>query len=216
MTTAEARKIEIPAPNLGRIDVRIVGLSPYMRSPWTEREKRSLVSTEGSGQTEKLTPEEEYQQKLDAMLVEDGDNPVYGMPPVAFSEGMAAAGYRLGDWSSMVELKGALSIVNGEGEIPIESPGPEMDTRPGNLAGQGSVKLAVRPKFFPWAAEVPIEFDQGVLNRKGVIRLLQDMGRGVGIGAYRPENGGPMGTFEVESAHVYERMNGDEPEGADE
>lgn len=209
MSTAQARELEIPAPNVGRMDITVVGLTPYMRSPWTEREKKSLVKTEGSGQSEKLTPEEEYQEKLDAMLLEDGDDPVYGMPAVAFSEGMAAAGYRMGDWSSMVELKAAISIIS-EGELPIESPGPEMDTRPGNLAGRGSVKLAVRPKFFPWSVEVPIEWDKGVLNEKQVIRLLQDMGRGVGTGAYRPENGGTFGTFEVDSAHLYERVNGNE------
>lgn len=207
--STEAKKLEIPAPNVGRMDVRIVGLSPYMRNPWTERAKESLVKTSGSGKSEKLTPEEEFQEKLDAMLLEDGDEPVYGMPAVAFVEGMAAAGYRLGDYSSMVELKAALTVPCGSDELPIEAPEPEMDKRPGNLAGRGAVKLAVRPKFYPWAVEVPVTYDRGVLNEKQVLRLLGDMGRGIGVGAYRPENGGTFGTFEVEAAHLYERANGD-------
>lgn len=217
----ELKELSIPAPNVGRMEVRIVGKTPYMRNPPTERVLRTIAGGEESGtsgKSEKLTPEEEVQEKLEAMLVEPAENggqPTYGMPPVAFVEGMAAAGYRLGDWNSMVELKGALSVPSPT-EIPIEAPqGPERDSRLTNLSGRGGTKVTHRPKFFPWSATFPIEFDRGVLNEKQVIRLLNDMGRGVGVGAYRPENGGPFGTFEVETAQVPEGMtDAEEDSGA--
>lgn len=211
----ETKSLEIPAANVGRIDVKLVGKTAYMRNPPTERVLRTIAGGEESGtsgKSEKLTPEEEVQEKLDAMLVEPAENggePTYGMPPVAFVEGMAAAGYRLGDWNSMVELKGALSVPHA-GDLPIDAPPPERDSRLTNLSGRGGTKVTHRPKFFPWNVTVPVEFDRGVLNEKQVLRLLNDMGRGVGIGAYRPENGGTFGTFEVESAHLYEQENGDD------
>jgi len=201
------KTLEIPAANVGRMNVRIKGKTPYMRNPWTERVLATMPGGPDagtSGKSEKLTPDEEMQEKLDAMLIqpsENGDSPVYGMPPEAFVEGMAAAGYRLGDWSSMVEIKAAVSVPHAE-DLPIEAPAPELDSRAGNLAGRGSVKVVNRPKFFPWAVTVPIEFDRGVMNEKQVLRLLNDMGRGIGVGAYRPENGGTFGTFEVESAEM--------------
>lgn len=212
--SSKTKKLEIPGANIGRMDVKLVGKTPYMRNPWT---KRVLATMPGgpeagtSGKSEKLTPEEEFNEKLEAMLVEpaeNGDGPTYGMPPEAFVEGMAAAGYRLGDWSSMVEIKAAVSVPHA-GELPIDAPEPEMDSRATNLAGRGSTKVANRPKFHPWSVTVPVEFDKGVINERQVLRLLNDMGRGIGVGAYRPENGGTFGTFEVEAAHLYETEDSD-------
>lgn len=200
------KTISIPAPNVGKIKVRIRGKTPLLQNSWTER---TLATMPGgpdkgkSGKKEKLTPKQEFQEILDAIEVQsaNGKPPVYGVSKEAIVHGMASAGYRLGDFK-MTEIRAAVSVAMPDDRIPILAGEPGMDSRAGNLAGRGSVKVINRPKFWPWEMEIPLEFDRGVLNEEAVIRTLSDMGRGIGLGAYRPENNGTFGTFEVVSAEI--------------
>lgn len=197
--STDAQELELPTPHTGIMEVRIVGKTPYMRNPWTETGKRSLIDGESP---DKLSLEEEYEEKLAAMQLpsENGGEPQYGMPPQAFQEGMARAAKSVVGGYKLVDIKNGISIPAEGEEIPFESPGPEMDVQPTNLAGRGSVKLTARPKFMPWSATIPIAWNESSLKQKEVLQFLMAMGLHVGIGAYRPENSGPFGTFGVEGA----------------
>lgn len=197
--STEGKSLELPVPHTGIMDVKIVGKTPYMRNPWTDTGKKALIDGESP---DKLTLEEEYEEKLAAMRLpsENGGDPQYGMPPQAFQEGMARAAKSVIGGYKLVDIKNAISIPAEGEEIPLESPGPEMDARPTDLAGQGSVKMTARPKFMPWSAVVPVAWNTSSLQQEEVLQFLMAMGLHVGIGAYRPENSGPFGTFDVEGA----------------
>lgn len=206
---AKTKEIKIPAPNVGRVKVRIRGKTPLLQNAWT---KRTLATLPGgpdkgkSGKKEKLTPEQEFEEILEAITVQskNGKPAVYGVSKEAIVHGMASAAYRLGDFK-MTEIRAAVSVAMSDDRIPVDAPEPEMDSRAGSLAGRGSTKVINRPRFWPWEIEVPLEFDRGVLNEEAVIRILSDMGRGIGLGSYRPENNGTFGTFEVISAEIEEQ-----------
>lgn len=204
---AKTREIEIPAPNTGTILVRIRGTSPLLQNPPTKRTLETLPGgskSKKSGKAEKLTPEEEMNEILDTLRMPSSNGKgVYGFSKKAITIGMASAGYRLGSFT-MASLRAALRVATPDDRIPIEGPEPELDCQLTSLSGRGASKVANRPKFWPWEATIPLEFDRGVLNEEQVLRILQDMGRGIGIGAYRPENNGPYGTFEVVGAEIQE------------
>lgn len=202
----KTKEIRIPAPNVGRVNVRIRGRTPLLQNSWTER---TLATMPGgpdkgkSGKKERLTPDQEFREILDAIQVSDNGTPRYGVSKEAIVHGMASAAHRLGDFK-MTEIRAAVSVRLSGDRIPIEGPEPEMDSRAGSLSGRGSTKVINRPRFWPWEMDIPLEFDRGVLNEEAVIRILSDMGRGIGLGSYRPENSGTFGTFEVVGAELTE------------
>lgn len=205
----KTKTLEITSPNIGRIDVRIRGKTPLLQNRWRPSaiaQMEAKQQKQAKNKKDARDPEAEFKEILEAATISNNGKRILGHPKVAFVEAMAAAGYRLGDWNSMVELKGAINVDLPGELVPIEGPDPEMDTRPVNLGRTWSV--AYRPKYWPWEMVVPIEFDRGVVTEEQVVRLLQDAGRGVGLGSYRPENGGPMGRFEVVEAKVYENGAG--------
>jgi hypothetical protein len=197
------KKVSIPAPNIGRITILIRGKTPLLQNSWTER---TLATMPGgplkgkSGKNEKLTQDEEYQEALDAIRMpsENGGPPVYGFAKEAVVHGMASAAGRLGD-HKMTEIRAAVAVASPDDRIPIQGSEPTMDSRAVHLT-RTSNKVANRPRFWPWEAEIPLEFDRGVLNEEAILRILADMGRGIGLGSYRPENKGTFGTFEVVDA----------------
>lgn len=212
----DTKELSIPAPNTTRITVRIRGKTPLLQNAWT---KRTLATMPGgpdkgkSGKKEKLSPDQEVAEILEAISLNghggtkleayDGTkyDAKYGVSKEAFPHGMASAGYRLGDWK-MTEIRAAVSVPVADDRIPVIAPEPEQDSRAGSLAGRGATKVINRPRFWPWEMDVPLEFDRGVMNEEAVLRLLSDMGRGIGLGAFRPENSGTFGTFEVVSAEI--------------
>lgn len=200
-----AKELKIPAPNEGRMVVTIRGLTPLLQNPPTRTVLESMPGGKKSkkaGKKEKLTPEEEMQEILDVMEMpsSNGDQ-TYGFSKEAIVHGMASAAYRLGSFK-MTEIRAAVRVDSPDDRLPIIGPEPELDSKLGNLSGRGSSKVVNRPRFWPWEAQVPLRFDRGVLNEEQVLRILVDMGRGIGLGSYRPENNGTYGTFEVVGAEV--------------
>jgi hypothetical protein len=54
-----------------------------------------------------------------------------------------------------------------------------------------------RPKVEEWQASIPMEIDTGVLPVATIHQLLEEGGRRIGVGDYRPEKTGPYGRFSV-------------------
>lgn len=59
--------------------------------------------------------------------------------------------------------------------------------------------MRYRPRFNRWAVEVAIIFDESILDAHQLVSSLENAGRYVGIGDYRPKKGGSFGRFEVEA-----------------
>ena len=60
--------------------------------------------------------------------------------------------------------------------------------------------MAYRPQFTPWAMDVPIVFNAGVIGQAQILNLFQIAGFAVGIGAWRPECSGTFGQFALRDA----------------
>jgi hypothetical protein len=92
-------------------------------------------------------------------------------------------------------------------EMPVQYDGPrtlEKMWKDGRFTDKRSVvvqrarTIRCRPKFMKWSIEAAVAFDEGVVDLADIVRFLETGGMMVGIGDYRPENGGDFGRFEVE------------------
>lgn len=59
--------------------------------------------------------------------------------------------------------------------------------------------MRCRPVFHEWACEFELVYDESVVDKSDIIRLLDTAGTMIGIGDFRPEKGGDFGRFGVES-----------------
>lgn len=66
------------------------------------------------------------------------------------------------------------------------------DVRGVNVGGKKIMRC--RPIFLDWAAEFDIEYMEDVIDRSDLLRVIEEAGRRIGIGTYRPR----FGRFNVE------------------
>lgn len=75
----------------------------------------------------------------------------------------------------------------------------EVDSRPVVIPATKGRIMRHRPKVEQWHASVPMEIDTDILPPAMIHQLLEEGGRRLGIGDYRPEKTGPYGRFAIVS-----------------
>lgn len=71
----------------------------------------------------------------------------------------------------------------------------EVDSRPVVIPATRGRIMRHRPKLFEWTAKFQIRLNQDLLTEATVRELLEMGGMCIGLGDFRPEKGGPFGTF---------------------
>lgn len=83
-------------------------------------------------------------------------------------------------------------------EIPIIHRQPwKVDTRAVRIPATGGRILAHRPMFDDWSLNFSIDFVEEMLGEKFLRDILDDAGKRVGLGDFRPDCKGPYGKFVV-------------------
>ena len=73
----------------------------------------------------------------------------------------------------------------------------EIDVRPVVIKSTKGRIPRRRPIFKNWSLKFTIEYDEDEISAETIKEILDYAGRRVGIGDFRPENGGPFGRFMV-------------------
>jgi len=63
----------------------------------------------------------------------------------------------------------------------------------------GSRKMIYLPLFTEWEGTVVFHIVDGTISKEIFERVLRESGKFIGVGVYRPQNGGYYGRFDVES-----------------
>jgi hypothetical protein len=83
-------------------------------------------------------------------------------------------------------------------EIPIIHTQPwRVDTRAVRIPSTGGRILAHRPVFDDWALEFEVELDTSIVNAKLLRQIVDDAGKRIGLGDFRPATKGPYGRYLV-------------------
>lgn len=73
----------------------------------------------------------------------------------------------------------------------------EVDGRPVTIPATKGRIMRYRPRLNAWAATFDVRINETILSVETVHQLLTEGGQQIGVGDYRPERGGPFGTFRV-------------------
>jgi hypothetical protein len=96
--------------------------------------------------------------------------------------------------AAVLVMEDAITIFNGDGKPATDF---EVDSRPVVIPSTKGRVMRHRPRFDTWSAKFTLRINEKILPVDFVQRLLTEGGEQIGIGDYRPEKGGPFGTFQI-------------------
>lgn len=95
--------------------------------------------------------------------------------------------------STVFPAEERVSLYNPTTRKPIAATEFEVDTRRAVNKTAGGI-IVSRAKVFPWSCKVVFEMDE-TISPDVIEQVLNIAGRTVGVGAFRPEKGGPFGRY---------------------
>lgn len=184
------------------ITARIVGISPLLMQAETLANPLHPLTKEHkavAGKRKKTDDDYEWllESEWSASMYHDKAIGPY-VPAQNIEAALVGAGkiHRLG-----TTIKQAVQVLTDRAKLEYDGPRdkPKMwkserfaDVRGVNVSGRKVMRC--RPIFLEWSAEFDIAYMEDVIDRADLIRTLEDAGRRVGIGTYRPR----FGRFAVE------------------
>jgi len=96
--------------------------------------------------------------------------------------------------AAVLVMDDALTICNGDGKPAVDF---EVDSRPVVIPATKGRIMRHRPRFDVWSASFTVRINDLILPVDFIHKLLTEGGEQHGIGDFRPEKGGPFGTFQV-------------------
>lgn len=183
------------------IEVSIKGVTPLMLCRFQEQSEQPKASR--NVLVNRGTPREQ----ADKAAYRDKENRFY-FPGAAISRMLREAGSNHKMRGSRKSAKfvvpaavriteDAILIRNGDGKKLATD--FEVDSRPVVIPATKGRIMAHRPRWDCWSASFTIVINDEILPVEFVNQLLVEASQQIGVGAFRPEKGGPFGTFLVES-----------------
>lgn len=189
---AAATKIELPALQIERLGLTLVGDSPLIVHAWSEKAKKLMLDKQmkkASKGKEAKDPEADYEACF--YRTESG---AYGFPAIGVKAAMVSACRFVS--MKMTEARGAFHIDCEMLEV-IGDPRPREDMV---RVGMGTADIRYRPEFVDWRIPVVIKFNANAISAEQIANLLNTAGFAIGIGEWRPERNGQYGRFHVEGS----------------
>lgn len=181
------------------INIKIDGVTPLICNKFHDAaaQAASSGSRGSSAASERGTPQEIAELKLYLGL---GGNPIIPQPNLLRCLVDGGRFHKIG--KSQVTTKessilyAALDIEAAE--IPLIHKQPwHVDTRAVVIPSTKGRILAHRPMFDDWALEFELHLETDILGPKLLREIVDDAGRRIGLGDFRPSRKGPYGRFSV-------------------
>ena len=96
--------------------------------------------------------------------------------------------------SAIIVMDDTLTLIGPDGGALTDY---EVDARPIVIPSTKGRVMRYRPRIEQWSAKITMQVITEILDLKTAHLLLEEGGRQLGIGDFRPEKGGPFGRFAV-------------------
>lgn len=189
-----------------QIAIRIEGTTALLLNKFTDA--AAIAATSGSrgssAASERGTPQEVAQSKLYTGLA---GNLIIPQPNLLRCIVDGGRFHKVGK-SQVTTRESSMmySCINIEAaEILIEHKQPwRVDTRAVVIPSTKGRILTHRPMFDDWALDFQLELDTTILGPKLLRMIIDDAGKRIGLGDFRPARKGPYGRFVVTEWQVME------------
>jgi hypothetical protein len=194
----ETTVIEVSPPEVGEVEVGVLGLTPYIANRLSEKAKHELLVPRGprNNAERKATLKHEPLVEFNSApyVLEEGPTRL-AVPAAAFKKAMMSAAVDLPD-ASKAQI-GRLVWVQGY-RLPMFGI-PKLFMAIVRQAGiQGAPDVRTRALLPAWGCRLSIRFLMPNLTEKAIVNLLSTAGFTIGVGDWRPEKGsGTFGQFRL-------------------
>jgi len=205
----ESKEIIIPAIDIQRITLKIVGDSPLIVHKWSKKAKKEILDKQMKKAKAKghdirnpvadfvdslywldCEPEEKTEDGF-AEAIKNGAT--FGFPSVALKASAVSGGFQAGT----IKKTFGRSAFHIDGELVEISGIPEMREDMVKI-GMGTADLRYRGEFKEWSTIFDVRYNAGAISAEQIVSLFNAGGFGIGIGEWRPERDGSYGMYHVE------------------
>lgn len=182
------------------IQVEVVGISPLLCNAFTDEAAQAATSGDrgSSAAADRGTPREIAERKL--YRGTDGE-PMIPSPNLLRSIVDGGFFVKIGKKqvttarSSLVYACAAIDPI----EIKIHHKEPwRVDTRPVRIPATGGRILQHRAMFDDWRLSFQLDLDTSIINARLMRQIVDDAGKRIGLGDFRPSTKGPFGRYRVD------------------
>lgn len=185
-----------------QIKVVIQGISPLLMNRFTEEaEIKVSGGTSPAHVGHKGTPREQAEPKA----YRDGKGNLYIPGPNIYASIIEAGKFHKHGKSKVTTSKTSLvpaGIFMLDEVVPLNTKKFEVDSRSVVIPATGGRVMCHRPRLDEWQGTFHLEVDEQVFSEKFVRLLIDDAGKKIGVGDYRPARKGPFGRFVVKMWQV--------------
>lgn len=181
------------------VSIRIEGTTPLICNKFTDAaaEAASNGTRTSMAATDRGTPLEIARSKLYGL---DPDKPTMPQPNLLRCLVEGGRFHKAGK-TQITTAKSSLlysCFDVQEADLPIIHEQPwKVDTRPVRIPTTGGRILAHRPMFDDWALVFTLILDPTIVSPKLARQIIDDAGKRIGLGDFRPACKGPYGRFVV-------------------
>jgi hypothetical protein len=187
-----------------KIKVTIQGVSPLIMNRFTEAaEVQVSGGTSVSFRGDKGTPRDQATPKRYA----DEKGNLYIPGPNIYAAIIAAGTFHKAGKSKLTTQKTSLIPAGMQLEeliCPITGSDWEVDSRSVVIPSTGGRIMCHRPRVDEWSCSFTLDVDDGMFSANLVRAVVDDAGKKIGLGDYRPARKGPFGRFTVTKWEVLE------------
>lgn len=190
------------------VHVTIEGTTPLLMNRFTEEAEvkvSSGISAVSIGT--KGTPREQAAKKA----YSDDEGNLYIPGPNIFSCLIQAGKFHKSGKSKVTTSKSSLvpaGMALREVVCPLGTKDFEVDSRSVVIPATGGRIMAHRPRLDNWSLSFSLEVDESMFSPEFVRLLVDDAGRKIGLGDFRPDRKGPFGKFVVTEWKVEKERKG--------
>lgn len=204
--TSSTAAVVIDRIDAETIRVPIIGTTPLVTHRFSEKAKRQMLDNMQGRKSPKESKDPEAEYEAAAYRFADGG---YGMPVIAF-KAATVGGARFYAAVTMTALKqfmffrGELGV---DGQMLARIEGEPRMREDVVRVGRGGADLRYRPEFMPWRTTIDVTYVTSALTRGSVLSLIDAGGMGVGVGEWRPERDGDLGTYQIDQTREVEVLS---------
>jgi len=183
------------------IKVEIEGIAPMLHSKFSDE---AVLAIENGTSKAMVGEKKTRKQQAESLLYADSKgNPIFPGPNI-FAAIIAAGVFHKAGKKQVTTAKSSL-VPAGIAVLEIECPMLGLDGKPAqwDIDSRSIVvditkrRMAHRPRFDHWRIKFTLDVDDTMFSEAIVRNLVDDAGKKIGLGAFRPARKGPFGRFKV-------------------
>ena len=197
-TKSISSQIVIPSLSKTRMLVPLIGTAPLIVHKWSVKAKRQMLDSQQGKKKAKEAKDPQADYEASLYRTADGG---YGFPVIAFKaatvRGAKLAGVKMTDARQLFFVHGDPSDDNTQEMAPISG---EPTMREDMVrVGMGTSDIRYRGEFREWRTVLSVEFYDAFISQDSLLSLINFGGESVGVGEWRPEKNGQMGTYCIDT-----------------